>query len=82
MNWIAVVVQSHTRRTVGGIPQHIAISAGGRGFGYQQVKPNTVSQLVRHRCDVSAELCCPDAKPRRWIPLLVTRFGVIKRIDS
>ena len=23
----------------------------------------------RHRCDVSSELCCPGAKPWRWIPL-------------
>ena len=43
------------------------------------VKSNAVSPTARHRCDVSSELCCPDAKPRRWIPPLVTRFSVISR---
>ena len=27
-----------------------------------------------------AVLCCPGAKPRRWAPQLVTRFGVIRRV--
>ena len=35
----------------------------------------------RHRCEVSLELCCPGAEPRRWIPPLVTRFSVIPRIS-
>ena len=29
------------------------------------VRSDTVSSTSRHRCDVSSELCCPDAKPRR-----------------
>ena len=33
-----------------------------------------------HCCDVSSDLCCPDAKPRRWILPLVTRFGIISRV--
>ena len=46
----------------------------------EPVKSATVSPIARHRCDVSSELCCPGAKPRRWIPPLVTRFGVIPRV--
>ena len=41
---------------------------------------SAVSPTTRHRCDVSSELCCPGAKPRRWAPQLVTRFGVIRRV--
>ena len=44
------------------------------------VKSDTVSPTARHRCDVSSELCSPGAKPRRWVPSLVTRFGVILRM--
>ena len=44
------------------------------------VKSDTVSPTTRHRCDVSSELCSPGAKPRRWAPQLVTRFGVIQRV--
>ena len=40
----------------------------------------TVSPTARLRCDVSSELCSPGAKPRRWAPPLVTRFGVIPRV--
>ena len=49
-----------------------AISALRLGFHSQ-------AGQIGHRCDVSSELCCPDAKPRRWAPL-VTRFGVIPRV--
>ena len=35
---------------------------------------------TRHRCGVSSELCSPGARPRRWAPQLVTRFGVIRRV--
>ena len=31
------------------------------------VKSDTVSPAVRHRCDVSSELCCSGVKSRRWI---------------
>ena len=31
----------------------------------------------RHRCDVSSKLFCSGPKQRRWVPLLVTRFGVV-----
>ena len=44
------------------------------------VKPNIVSLTARHRCDVSAELCCPGAKPRRWVPPIVARIGEIPRV--
>ena len=39
-----------------------------------------MSPTTRHRCDVSSELCSPGAKPRRWAPQLVTRFGVLRRV--
>ena len=57
-----------------------AIGAGGLGFDSQAGKIVTVSPTARHRCDVSSELCCPGAKPRRWAPSLDTRFGVIPRV--
>ena len=44
------------------------------------VKSDTVSPTARHRCDASSELCYSGAKPRRWIPPLVTCFGVIPRV--
>ena len=31
-------------------------------------------------CDISSELRCSGAKPRRWTPLLVTRLGVLLRV--
>ena len=33
---------------------------------------DTVSPTACLRCDVFSELCCPGAKPQRWIPPLVT----------
>ena len=56
------------------------IGAGGLGFDSQADQIDTKSPTARHRCDVSSELCCPDAKPRRWVPPLVTRFGIIRRV--
>ena len=56
------------------------IGAGGLGFDSRAGQIDTVSPTTRHRCDVSSELCCPGAKPRRWAPQLVTRFGVIRRV--
>ena len=44
------------------------------------VKSDTVSPTGHHCCDVSSKLCRPGAKPRRWIPEFVTRFGVIPRV--
>ena len=40
---------------------------------------SSVSPTTRHRCDDSSELCCAGAKPRRWAPQLITRFGVIRQ---
>ena len=49
------------------------------GSIFRSVKSTTASPTVRYRCcDVSSELCCPDARPRKWIPPLVTRFGEIQ----
>ena len=46
----------------------------------EPVNSNAMLATTHHRCAVSSELCCPGAKPRRWIPPLVTRFGVISRV--
>ena len=53
---------------------------GSLGFDSRTGQIGTVSPTTRHRCDVSSELCCTDAKLRRWTPPLVTRFGVIRRV--
>ena len=42
-----------------------AIGAGGLGFDSQAEQIGTVLPAARHRSDVSSELCCPGAKPRR-----------------
>ena len=55
-----------------------AIGAGGLGLDSRVGQIDTMSPTARHRYDVSSELCGPsDAKSRRWIPPLVTRFGVL-----
>ena len=41
---------------------------------------DTVSPSARYSCDVSTELHCLGAKPRKLAPLLDTRFGVISRV--
>ena len=48
----------------------IAIGAGGLGSIPGTMKSDTVSPTARHRCDVSSELCCPGANPRKWTTLL------------
>ena len=53
---------------------------GVRGSIPGPIKSDTISPMTRHRRNVSLELCCPDAKPRRWTPPLVTRFDVIPRV--
>ena len=53
------------------------IAVSGLGSITELVTSDTVSPEVRHRCDVSSELCCPGAKQRKLAPPLVTRFGVI-----
>ena len=39
-----------------------------------------MSPTTRHRCDVSSELCCPGAKPRRWA--LATRYTLQRNSTS
>ena len=46
------------------------------------VKSNTVSSTARHCCDVALELYKPGAKPRRWAPPLVTRFGAYREYNE
>ena len=58
----------------------IAIGAGGIRSIPGPVKSDTMSPTARHCCDVSLKLYSPDAKSRRWIPPLVTRFGKIPRV--
>ena len=38
---------------------------GGSGIDSQVSKTGTVSTTACHRCNVSSELSCPGAKPRR-----------------
>ena len=57
-----------------------AIGAGGLEFKSRVGQIGTVSPTARHRSDDPSELCSPVAKPRRWAPPLVTRFGVIARV--
>ena len=64
------------------VVKHIAIVAGGPGFDSWVGKSDTVWPTAHHRCDVFSELCCPRAKPRRWIPPLVTRFGVFHEYNQ
>ena len=40
------------------------------------VNSNAVSPTTRRRSIVFLKLCCSSAKPRRWAPQVVTRFGV------
>ena len=53
------------------------LSGRGLGFDFWADGNITVSPTARLRCDVSSELCCPGAKPRRLTSPLVSRFGVI-----
>ena len=68
------------------IPERLVISQahsiGGLGLGFdtRAGQIDIWSPTTRHRCDVSSELFYSGAKPRRWIPPLVTRFGVIPRV--
>ena len=57
-----------------------AIGAGSVGFDSWVGQNITVSPTARHRCDDSSEQCYSCAKPQRWVPPLVTRFGVLRRI--
>ena len=65
---------------VDGVVNDTANGAVGLAFDSQACQIGSVSPTTRHRCDVSSELCCPGAKSRRWIPALVTRFGVMPRV--
>ena len=56
------------------------IGAGDLGFKFRVDQIGRASPMARYRCDVLLELCSPGAKPRRWAPQLVTRFGVILRV--
>ena len=45
--------------------KNIAVGTGDLGFDSRASQISVAT--VRHRCDVSSELCCPGAKSRRWI---------------
>ena len=45
------------------------------------VKLDVMSPAARYRSDVSSEMCCPGAKPRRWTLPLVARFGVYREYN-
>ena len=52
-------------RPVGTVVKDIDIGAEGLTFDSRVGQIDTVSPTARHRCDISSELCCPDAKSRR-----------------
>ena len=56
------------------------IGAGDQGFKFRVDQIGRALPTARYQCDVLLELCSPGAKPRRWAPQLVTRFGVILRV--
>ena len=60
--------------------KNIAIGAANLDSIPGQVKSVIVLLTARHHCDVSSELCCPVAKPRRWTTPLVTHFGLVPQI--
>ena len=64
-------------RIIGFLVKDIAFEAEGLEF---DSRAGQIRQCCRVRCEVYQELCCADAKPRRYAPPLVTRFGVISRV--
>ena len=50
---------------VSAVVEDIANGTGGLGFHSHPVKSDTGSSTALHLCDVSSELRCPGAKPRR-----------------
>ena len=59
----------------------VNLALGPEGpFFFRKVKSDTASPTARHHCDVSSELCCPDTKPQRWAPPLVSRYTF--RLDT
>ena len=66
---------------VSGVITDIAIGAEGLGFDSRADQIGTVSPTARHRSVISSELCCSGAKPGRWAPPLITRFGVLNNED-
>ena len=61
--------------SVGAVVKDIAIGAGGLGLTSRTGQ----MEQSRHRCDATSGLCCPGAKPRKWVLPLVARFGVVPR---
>ena len=64
----------------GFVVKDIASGAGSHGFDSRPGQIGTVLPTACHRCDVSSKMCCPDVKPRRWSPPLVTRFVITRRV--
>ena len=62
---------------VGVVVKGIAIGAEGPGFRSRAGQIGTMSLTARHRCNVSLELCCPGAKPRRRAPPLVIAYALV-----
>ena len=63
-----------TYRPVSSVVKYIAIGAGRPEFNSRVGKKHTMSSTALHRCDISSELCCAGAQPRRRTSRLVTRF--------
>ena len=73
----APFIFTHVKQTnepVGVVLKGVALSAEIRGSIPGPLKSDTLSPTVRHRCDVSSELCFPSAKPLRWAQPLVYKL--------
>ena len=68
-------------RLVGIVAKDIAIGASGQRFDSRACQIVHSVANVLSRCDVSSELCYLGAKPWRWSGLMVSRFGLIPRLQ-
>ena len=59
----------------------VLTSANGTGGLRLDSWPRLIGHIVANRYGASSKLCCPGAKQQRWAPPLVTRFGVISRLQ-
>ena len=66
---------------VGSVVEDIAIGAEDLVSISGSVKSDKTTSTARHCCDVFCGAELPrGAKPRRWVPAVLIRFGVIRRV--
>ena len=53
---------------------------GGEDLGIDSWIGQTLLSVTKGSPPLCSELYCSGAKPRRWAPLMVIRFGVIPRL--